>query len=99
LSRTNKLSNSGPIHSGANFEKAISLGLADPVKFSAGTCLKRMGTTEEIGKVLAFLMSDDASYITGGMYLIHACNYCVCFITQLTSILADIPVDGGACAL
>ncbi len=31
----------------------------------AGTCLKRMGTPEEVAKVVAFLSSDEASYLTG----------------------------------
>ncbi|KAF4307261.1 Short-chain dehydrogenase/reductase SDR [Botryosphaeria dothidea] len=67
----------GPIHSGENFQKAIDSGLIDPEKLSSSTAMKRLGTIEEIGKVVAFLLSDDASYISG----------------------ADIPVDGGACAL
>ena len=56
----------GPIHSGENFDKAIAAGLVDPKVIAAGTMMKRMGRVEECAKVLAFLMSDDASYITGG---------------------------------
>ncbi|KAH7045174.1 putative short chain dehydrogenase/ reductase [Macrophomina phaseolina] len=67
----------GLIHSGENFQKAIDSGLVNPETLSATTAMKRLGTIEEIGKVVAFLLSDDASYISG----------------------ADIPVDGGACAL
>jgi NAD(P)-dependent dehydrogenase (short-subunit alcohol dehydrogenase family) len=39
----------------------------DPKVIAAGTMMKRMGTVDECAKALAFLMSDDASYITGGM--------------------------------
>jgi NAD(P)-dependent dehydrogenase (short-subunit alcohol dehydrogenase family) len=57
---------SGPIATGENFEKAVAKGLIDKKVLAAGTVLKRMGTTEEVAKVMAFLLSDDASYITGG---------------------------------
>jgi NAD(P)-dependent dehydrogenase (short-subunit alcohol dehydrogenase family) len=30
--------------------------------------MKRMGRTDEVAKMMAFLMSDDASYITGGEF-------------------------------
>lgn len=59
--------NRGPIHSGENFDKAIAAGLVDPKVIAAGTMMKRMGTVDECAKALAFLMSDDASFITGGM--------------------------------
>lgn len=66
---------SGPIHSGENFQKAIDSGLIDPEKLSSSTAMKRLGTIEEIGKVVAFLLSDDASYISGGkLIILAACN-------------------------
>lgn len=58
----------GPIHSGENFDRAIKAGLVDPKVVSAGTMMKRMGRTDEVAKMMAFLMSDDASYITGGRF-------------------------------
>lgn len=35
--------------------------------FSSKTCLKRLGTVEEVANVICFLSSDDASYITGAV--------------------------------
>jgi NAD(P)-dependent dehydrogenase (short-subunit alcohol dehydrogenase family) len=60
------LRTSGPIATGENFEKAVAKGLVSKEVLASGTSLKRMGTTEEVAKVMAFLLSDDASYITGG---------------------------------
>lgn len=61
--------NRGPIHSEENFDKAIAAGLVDPKVIASGTMMKRMGTVNECAKVLAFLMSDDASYVTGGEFI------------------------------
>ncbi|PVH84862.1 putative short chain dehydrogenase/ reductase [Cadophora sp. DSE1049] len=55
----------GPIASGENFQKVVESGRVDPNVLSSGTMLKRMGTPEEVAKMMVFLMSDDASYITG----------------------------------
>jgi len=46
--------------------EAKGLFTADIV--SAGTLMGRMGQAEEVGKVLTFLLSDDASYVTGGKW-------------------------------
>ena len=36
--------------------------------FEAGIAMKRYGTNEEVGKLVTFLASDDASYCTGGIF-------------------------------
>lgn len=56
--------------------------------------LKRMGTPEEVAKMMAFLMSDDASYITGGIW-----SHFSTFMPVTDHALADIAVDGGGHAL
>ena len=58
----------GPINTGENFERAAAAGLVDKVKFAATTAMKRLGKTEEVANVIVFLLSDDASYITGGRF-------------------------------
>lgn len=45
--------------------KTVSQELLD--KFKGQTMLKRLGTPEEIANVIAFLISDEASYITGAV--------------------------------
>jgi len=34
------------------------------------TLLGRIGHAEEVAKVLCFLLSDDASYVTGGKFVV-----------------------------
>jgi NAD(P)-dependent dehydrogenase (short-subunit alcohol dehydrogenase family) len=38
----------------------------DKEKFAAGMMMKRLSATVEVAKVIVFLLSDDASYITEG---------------------------------
>lgn len=53
------------MHSGENFDKAAAAGLFDPAELVKGVPLMRMGKPYEIANAVAFLLSEDASYITG----------------------------------
>ncbi|KAG2016855.1 hypothetical protein GB937_006057 [Aspergillus fischeri] len=58
----------GPVDT-AIFRDGEARGLFDSQILSKATCLGRMGQAHEIANVLCFLLSDDASYVTGGMYI------------------------------
>lgn len=58
--------NSGPIDT-TMFRDGVKNGLFDSKAISATTLLGRMGKADEVAKVLCFLLSDDASYVTGGI--------------------------------
>jgi NAD(P)-dependent dehydrogenase (short-subunit alcohol dehydrogenase family) len=48
------------------FQAGEVKGIFDSKGVSAATCLGRMGKAQEVAKVLCFMLSDDASYVTGG---------------------------------
>jgi NAD(P)-dependent dehydrogenase (short-subunit alcohol dehydrogenase family) len=48
------------------FRDGEAKGLFNSELLSAGTLMGRMGKAEEVAKVLVFLLSDDASFVTGG---------------------------------
>ena len=45
------------------------------------TPINRMGTAEEVGNLVAFLLSDDASFISGATYAIDGA-WCVLFTNK-----------------
>lgn len=55
----------GPIDT-AIFRDGEAKGLFSSEATSKATCLGRMGQAHEVAKVLCFMLSDDASYVTGG---------------------------------
>lgn len=55
---------SGPIDTPI-FRDGEAKGLFSSEMTSQATCLKRMGKPDEVAKVLCFLLTDDASYVTG----------------------------------
>jgi NAD(P)-dependent dehydrogenase (short-subunit alcohol dehydrogenase family) len=48
------------------FREGEAKGLFNSEVVSAGTLMGRMGKAEEVAKVLVFLLSEDASFVTGG---------------------------------
>jgi NAD(P)-dependent dehydrogenase (short-subunit alcohol dehydrogenase family) len=62
----------GPI--ATNFAEGMQLSEAEMQAFAAAIlqklALKRFGTSEEVAAVACFLLSDDASYVTGSQYFV-----------------------------
>ncbi|KAF4334387.1 short chain dehydrogenase reductase family oxidoreductase [Fusarium beomiforme] len=52
------------------FRDGEAKGLFNSARVSAATCLGRMGQAHEVAKVLCFLMTDDASYVTGAHWTV-----------------------------
>ncbi|KAF2814691.1 putative short chain dehydrogenase/ reductase [Mytilinidion resinicola] len=59
------------------FRDGEALGLFDADSISADTLMGRMGKAEEVAKVLCFLLSDDASYVTGAHWNVDG-GYLAC---------------------
>ncbi|KAH8770719.1 hypothetical protein F5883DRAFT_666056 [Diaporthe sp. PMI_573] len=67
---------SGPIDTKI-FRDGEALGLFDSDMLSKDTLLGRMGKAEEVANVLCFLLSDDASYVTGAHWNVDG-GYLAC---------------------
>lgn len=52
------------------FRDGEAKGLFDSQVMGGSTLLKRMGHPDEVAKVLCFMLSDDASFVTGGEFLL-----------------------------
>jgi len=59
------------------FRDGEALGLFNADIISADTLMRRMGQAEEVAKVLCFLLSDDASYVTGAHWNVDG-GYLAC---------------------
>lgn len=81
---------SGPTDT-AIFRDGEEKGLFDSKAISAGTLLGRMGHAPEVAKVLCFLLSDDASFVTGGKWIFWNLS----FLANLSKTKAHWTVDGG----
>jgi 3-oxoacyl-[acyl-carrier protein] reductase len=55
-------------------ERAFEATDADKLSYTQAVPLARMGVPEEVGKVVAFLASDDASFITGQKIAVNGGN-------------------------
>ncbi|KAI1613899.1 putative short chain dehydrogenase/ reductase [Exophiala viscosa] len=59
------------------FREGEAKGLFNADIVSGGTLMGRMGQAEEVAKVLVFLLSDDASYVTGAHWTVDG-GYSAC---------------------
>ncbi|KAK7905444.1 hypothetical protein LTR67_000166 [Exophiala xenobiotica] len=59
------------------FRDGEAKGLFNSEIISAGTLMGRMGQAEEVAKVLVFLLSDDASFVTGARWTVDG-GYSAC---------------------
>ncbi|KAM5377479.1 hypothetical protein ACJZ2D_004848 [Fusarium nematophilum] len=59
------------------FRNGEAMGLFDSDMLSRDTLLGRLGKAEEVAKVLCFLLSDDASYVTGAHWNVDG-GYLAC---------------------
>ena len=62
------------------------------VQFNSASALGRNGHPEDVAKLVSFLVSDDAGFVTGTSYMRHvACASCS---RQRISLLVYVPIIG-----
>ncbi|KAJ0109549.1 hypothetical protein J7T55_014111 [Diaporthe amygdali] len=66
----------GPVDTNI-FRDGEALGLFDSEMLSKDTLLRRMGRPDEIAKIICFLLSDEASYVTGAHWNVDG-GYLAC---------------------
>ena len=52
--------------------KGLMDGVPNVDDFGMSLCMQRLGTPNEAAKLIAFLLSDESSYVTGACYEIDA---------------------------
>lgn len=79
------------------FRDGEAIGLFNAASISKETLLGRMGQAEEVAKVLCFLLSDDASYVTGGTSNcpLTRAVVCLCLLLSETNTLYASTLECG----
>lgn len=52
--------------------KGLMDGVPNIEALGMNLCMQRLGTPSEVAKLIAFLLSDESSYVTGACYEIDA---------------------------
>ena len=52
--------------------KGLTGGVPNVDALGMNLCMQRLGTPNEVAKLIAFLLSDESSYVTGACYEIDA---------------------------
>ena len=52
--------------------KGLTDGVPSVDSLGMSLCIQRLGSPDEVAKLIAFLLSDESSYVTGACYEIDA---------------------------
>ena len=52
--------------------QSLLAGIPDEGSLGIKLCIERRGSPDEVAKLIAFLLSDESSYVTGSCYTIDA---------------------------